>query len=47
MGHKRITFPQTANCSVSLNFDLGKKNEIHYHTWKEYLQNSKIAKFGY
>jgi hypothetical protein len=29
------------------NFDLDKKNEIHYHRWKEHLKMSiKIAKFG-
>ena len=27
------------------NFDLDKKNEIHYHSWKERLKMSKIAKF--
>ena len=25
------------------NFDLDKKNEIHYHSWKEHLKMSKIA----
>jgi hypothetical protein len=29
-----------------LNFHLDKKNEIHYHSWKEHLKMSKIAKFG-
>jgi hypothetical protein len=28
------------------NFDLDRKNEIHYHSWKEHLKMSKIAKFG-
>jgi hypothetical protein len=32
--------------SYRLNFDLDKKNEIHYHSWKEHLKMSKIAKFG-
>ena len=27
------------------NFDLSKFNEIHYHSWKEHLKMSKIAKF--
>ena len=29
-----------------LNFDLGKKNEIHHYSYKEHLKISKIAKFG-
>jgi hypothetical protein len=29
-----------------LNFDLGKKNKIHHHNWKEHVKISKIAKFG-
>jgi hypothetical protein len=32
--------------SYRRNFDLDKKNEIHYHSWKEHLKMSKIAKFG-
>ena len=32
--------------SYRRNFDLGKKNEIHYHSWKEHLKMSKIAKIG-
>ena len=32
--------------SYRRNFDLNKKNEIHYHSWKEHLKMSKIAKFG-
>jgi hypothetical protein len=28
------------------NFDLDKKNEIHYHSWKEHLEMNTIAKFG-
>jgi hypothetical protein len=32
--------------SYTRNFDLDKKNEIHYHSWKEHLKMSKIAKFG-
>jgi hypothetical protein len=28
------------------NFDLDKKNEVHYHSWKEHLKMSKIATFG-
>jgi hypothetical protein len=31
--------------SYRRNFDLDKKNEIHYHSWKERLKMSKIAKF--
>jgi hypothetical protein len=31
--------------SYRRNFDLGKKNEIHYHSWKEHFRISKIAKF--
>ena len=27
------------------NFDLDKKNEIHYHSWKEHLKMSTITKF--
>ena len=33
--------------SYRLNFDLDKKNEIHYHSWKDLLKMSKIAKFGW
>ena len=32
--------------SYRRNFDLDKKNEIHYHSWKEHFNISKIAKFG-
>ena len=32
--------------SYRLNFDLGKKNEIHHYRWKEPHKISKIAKFG-
>jgi hypothetical protein len=32
--------------SYRLNFDLGKKNKIHHHSWKEHVKISKIAKFG-
>ena len=32
--------------SYGQNFDLDKKNEIQYHSWKEHLKMSKIAKFG-
>jgi hypothetical protein len=32
--------------SYRRSFDLDKKNEIHYHSWKEHLKMSKIAKFG-
>jgi hypothetical protein len=32
--------------SYRRHFDLDKKNEIHYHSWKEHLKMSKIAKFG-
>ena len=32
--------------SCRQNFDLDKKNETHYHSWKEHLKMSKIAKFG-
>ena len=32
--------------SYRRNFDLDKKNELHYHSWKEHLKISKIAKFG-
>ena len=28
------------------NFDLDRKNENHYHSWKEHLKMSTIAKFG-
>jgi ribosomal protein L35AE/L33A len=30
--------------SYRRNFDPDKKNEIHYHSWKEHLKMSKIAK---
>jgi hypothetical protein len=29
--------------SYRRNFDPDKKNEIHYHSWKEHLKMSKIA----
>jgi hypothetical protein len=29
--------------SYGQNFDLDKKNEIQYHSWKEHLKVSKIA----
>ena len=32
--------------SYRRNFDLDKKNENHYHSWKEHLKMSKMAKFG-
>jgi hypothetical protein len=32
--------------SYGRNFDQDKKNEIQYHSWKERLKTSKIAKFG-
>ena len=32
--------------SYRLNFDLGKKNEIHRYSQKEHLKISKIANFG-
>jgi hypothetical protein len=32
--------------SYRLNFDLGKKNKIHHHSYKEHVIISKIAKFG-
>ncbi len=32
--------------SYRRNFDLGKKNEIHHHSWKEHPKIGKIAKFG-
>ena len=32
--------------SYKLNLDLGKKNKIHHHSWKEHVKMSKIAKFG-
>jgi hypothetical protein len=32
--------------SYGRNFDLDKKNEIHYDNWKEHLKMSKIAKSG-
>jgi hypothetical protein len=32
--------------SYGRTFDLDKKNEIHYHSLKEHLKMSKIAKFG-
>ena len=31
---------------IRLNFDLGTKNEIYRHSWKEHAQISKTAKFG-
>jgi hypothetical protein len=35
-----------ADSSYRRNFDLDKKNEIHYCSWKEHLKMSKIARFG-
>jgi hypothetical protein len=35
------------NSSYSLNFDLGTKNKIHHHSYKEHVKISKIAKFGH
>jgi hypothetical protein len=32
--------------SYRQNVDLDKKNEIHYHSWKEHLKMSKNANFG-
>jgi hypothetical protein len=32
--------------SYGRNFDLDKKDEIHYHSWNEHFKMSKIAKFG-
>jgi hypothetical protein len=32
--------------SYRLNVDLGKKNKIHHHSWKEHVKTSKIAKCG-
>ena len=32
--------------SYKLNFDLGKKSEIHHNSQKEHLKISKIAKIG-
>jgi hypothetical protein len=30
------------NSSYRRNFDLDKKNEIHYYSWKEHLKMSKV-----
>jgi hypothetical protein len=35
------------NSSYRLNFDLGTKNKIHHHSYKEHVKISKIAKFGH
>ena len=35
------------NFHVRLNVDLGNYNKIVYHSSKEHLKISKIAKFGY
>ena len=32
--------------SYRRNFDQDKKNEIHYHSWKEHLKMRKNTKFG-
>ena len=32
--------------SYRRNFDQDKKNECHYHSWKQHLKISKNAKFG-
>jgi hypothetical protein len=37
---------QMDDSSYRRNFDLDKKNEIHYHSWKERLKMSKFAEFG-
>ena len=31
---------------IRLNYDLGNKNEINHHSWKEHLKISEIAKFS-
>jgi hypothetical protein len=32
--------------SYRVYFDLGKRNKIHHHSWKEHVKISEIAKFG-
>jgi hypothetical protein len=32
--------------SYRRNFDVGKKNEIQHHSWREHLRMSTTAKFG-
>ena len=43
---KAADLPPFAAAIYRLNFDLDKKNEIHYHSWKERLRTSKTAKIG-
>jgi hypothetical protein len=38
--------PTIDDSSYRWNFILDKKNKIRYHSWKEHLKMSKIAKFG-
>jgi hypothetical protein len=40
---KKLTM---GDASYRRHFDLDKRNEIHYHSWKEHLKISQIAKFG-
>jgi hypothetical protein len=42
----RMYQPSMDDSSYRRNFDIDKKNESHYHSWKEHLKMSKIAKFG-
>jgi hypothetical protein len=49
----KLTFPNdsrqqilTDDSSYRRSFDPDNKNEIHYHSWKEHLKMSEIAKFG-
>jgi hypothetical protein len=41
----RILWSYMDDSSYRRNFDLDKKNEIHYHSWKEHLKMSEIALF--
>ena len=41
-----VYHPTIDDSSYRWNFILDKKNKICYHSWKEHLKMSKIAKFG-
>ena len=47
MPANRFERKSTDHSPIRLNFDFCKKNEIYRHSWKEHLQISKTAKFGF
>ena len=45
-----VNLTTDVECFISktqVNCDLGKKNKIHRHSYKEHVKISKIAKFGH